>query len=706
MKNGHGREGGARIGVDVGGTFTDLVLEAMQEEGPRVFVHKVASTPSDQSQGVLSGMIEICRMAGIRPEDVALVVHGTTVATNITLEHTGAEVGMLTTRGFRDILHIARHKRPHNFSMQFDVPWQSKPLVRRRNRIPIRERILPPDGSIAEPLAEDEVRAAAALFKSRGIEAVIIAFLFSFLNDAHERRAAEIVREAMPEAYVCRSSEVIDVMREYERFSTTAMNAYVGPKTSFYLRGLETKMRQAGFSAELRIMQSNGGVATVETCAGKAVTILMSGPAGGVIGGRWAGEMSGERNLITIDIGGTSADISTIPGGEIRIMNPRDTSIGDYPVLAPMIDLATIGAGGGSIAYIDEGGAFRVGPRSAGADPGPACYGKGGKQPTVTDAQVVLGRLDADKLLGGDLKLDRSLAARAISEKLARPLGLSLEEAALGVLRVINSNMALAIRANSVARGHDPREFALMAFGGAGPLHGAALATEIAAREMIVPPAPGITAAIGLLVTDMRYEFTRSVLVLLDRAGEGDLARINEHIARLEASASAQLLADGVPRARQIFSRIAECRYQGQGFELRAAMPGEPLTFRTRDQVMANFHEAHRRDYGYAFEGSPVEVVTLRVIGSAAVEPLRWPELARAEGADAAAACLYSRPTVFDDGSRLDTPRYDRDRLLAGHVVPGPAIILQHNATTLVPPGHLARVERSGNLHVQRVRSA
>ncbi len=696
----------AKIGVDVGGTFTDLILETVLDGVPSVFVHKVPSTPSDQSQAVLKGIAEICGMAGVRPQDVTLVVHGTTVATNITLEHTGAEVGMLTTRGFRDILHIARHKRPHNFSMQFDVPWQSKPLVKRRNRIPISERILPPSGAVAVPLAEDEVAAAAELFKSRGIEAVIVGFLFSFLNDAHEKRAAEIVRAAMPDAYVCCSSEVVDVMREYERFSTTAMNAYVGPKTSFYLRNLERKLREAGFAAELRVMQSNGGVATVETCTEKAVTILMSGPAGGVIGGRWAGELSGEANIITIDIGGTSADISTIPGGEIKIMNPRDTYVGAYPVLAPMIDLATIGAGGGSIAYIDEGGAFRVGPRSAGADPGPVCYGKGGREPTVTDAQVVLGRLDADKLLGGDLKVDRALAAKAISETLAKPLKMSIEEAALGILRVINSNMALAIRANSVARGYDPRQFALMAFGGAGPLHGAALATEIAAREMIVPPAPGITAAIGLLVTDMRYEFTRSVLTLLNTANQSDLDRINTDIEKLEQLCRERLAADGVPQARQRFLRIAECRYQGQGFELRAAMPEEALSFRNRDLVIANFHESHRRDYGYAFEGSAVEVVTLRVVGSAPVEPLRWPSLKQAGGADIAQACLYRRPTVFDDGRTLDTPRYDRDRLLAGHVVPGPAIILQHNATTLIPPDYVARVDASSNIHVQRVRAA
>ncbi len=690
----------AKIGVDVGGTFTDLILETEVEGENRVYVHKVPSTPEDQSKGVLTGINEICRMGRVAPADVKMVVHGTTIATNITLEHNGADVGMLTTRGFRDILHIARHKRPHNFSMQFDVPWQSKPLVKRRNRIPISERILPPTGDVDTALAEDEVRAAAELFQTRGINAVVIAFLFSFLNNAHERRAKEIIQEMMPDAYVCCSSEVVDVIREYERFSTTAMNAYVGPKTAFYLRNLERSLKQEGFDAQLRIMQSNGGIGTVETCSEKAVTILTSGPAGGVIGGRWAGALSGIDNIITVDIGGTSADISTIPGGEIKIMNPRDTYVGAYPVLAPMIDLTTIGAGGGSIAYIDEGGAFRVGPRSAGADPGPVCYAEGGTEPTVTDAQVVLGRLDADKLLGGELTADRDLARQAIEDKIATPLGLSVEEAALGVIKIINNNMALAIRANSVARGLDPRNFALMPFGGAGPLHGVALARIVSAKEVIVPPAPGITAAVGLLVTDMQYEFTRSVLTILNDADQKALDNVNVHVEKLEQLCRERLLADGVPPEKHRFLKIAECRYQGQGFELRADMPSGPLTPENKDVVMENFHRQHRQDYGYAFEGSLVEIVTLRVVGVAEVKSLEWPKLAVANGAGVEAAYLFSRPTTFDGGQTLDTPRYDRGKLLAGHEVAGPAIIIQHNSTTLVPPGSAARVHESGNLHV------
>lgn len=689
----------AKIGVDVGGTFTDLILE----DGPgNVYVHKVPSTPDDQSVGVLTGIDEICKIAGISTEDVELIVHGTTVATNITIEHTGAEVGMLTTRGFRDILHIARHKRPYNFSLQFDVPWQSKPLVKRRNRIPITERLSAPEGTVETPLDEDEVRAAAELLKSRGVEAVIVCFLFAFLNNSHEQRAKAIVQEVMPDAFVSCSSDVVDVIREYERFSTTAMNAYVGPRTARYLQNLEATLGDRGIKAELRLMQSNGGISTVENCAERPVTILMSGPAGGVIGGRWCGGLSDERNIITVDIGGTSADISTIPDSRIKIMNPRDTYVGQHPVLAPMIDLTTIGAGGGSIAYLDSAGGFHVGPRSAGAHPGPVCYAEGGTEPTVTDAQVVLGRLDADQFLGGDLTIDPDLAHQAIEKKIAKPLGMSVEEAALGIIKIINSNMALAIRANSVARGFDPREFSLMPFGGAGPLHGVALAEIISAREVLVPPAPGINAAIGLLVTDIQYEFTRSVLSILNTADQSDIENINSHVDELVQQCRDSLTADGVPADQQRFHKIAECRYQGQGFELRADMPDEPLTLDNKQAVMDAFHDQHRQDYSYAFDNGVVEMMTLRVIGSAAIEPLQWPKLAKANGHAVSDALLYSRPTSFDGGEMADTPRYDRGKLLAGHELSGPAIVVQHNSTTVVPPGYDARVSRYGNLHISK----
>jgi len=693
-----------RVGVDVGGTFTDIVLEHSEagDGEQKVFVTKVPSTLHDQSEGVVKGVLQVCKLAGVEPGDIDMLFHGTTVATNMVIERNGAEVGMLTTRGFRDILHMGRHKRPHNFSLQFDVPWQSKPLVKRRNRIAITERVMPPDGAVEVGLDEDEVREAAELFKKRGLNAVIISFLFSFLNDAHEQRAKEIVKEVMPGAYICASSEVVNVIREYERFSSTAMNAYIGPKTARYLSNLENRLKENGVDAIVRIMQSNGGISTIENSSERPIGLLLSGPAGGVIGGRWTGGHCDTGNVITIDIGGTSADISVIQDGELRIKNPRDTEVASLPVLVPMIDIDAIGAGGGSIAYVDAGGAFRVGPRSAGATPGPACYGNGGTEPTVTDAQVALGRLDPAHFLGGDISIDPDLAVKAIEEKIAKPLGFTVTEAALGILKVINNNMALAINANSVAKGIDPRSFTLMGFGGAGPLHSVALGEIIGAKDVIAPLQPGITAAMGLLVTDLQYEYTRSVLAFLDTADEASFANINKIAGELMAEADAQLESDGIPKEARRFKKVMECRYVGQGFELRADMPDEPLSAGNVKVVIDNFFDIHKQQYGHAFRDQVTEAVTIRVVANAAVEQLRLPDLPKGGRANPKDAQLYIRKTVFDDGVEVDTPRYDRMKLLADDTVAGPALITQHNSTTLVPPGHTATVLGHGDMRIAR----
>lgn len=692
-----------RVGVDVGGTFTDIVLERAGEGVERsVVVTKVASTPHDQSEGVVQGVLNVCRMAGVEPGEIDAVLHGTTVATNLVIERGGAKVGMITTRGFRDIMHMGRHKRPHNFSLQFDVPWQSKPLVKRRDRLVVTERILPPDGRVDVPLSEDEVKEAAELFARRGMDAVIIGFLFSFLNSEHELRAKEIVSSILPDTYVCCSSEVVNTIREYERFSSTAMNAYIGPKTSAYLRRLEGRLSDAGVGGRIRIMQSNGGITTVEKSSDLPIGLLMSGPAGGVIGGRWTGENCGKSNIITIDIGGTSADIGVIQNGELRIKNPRDTEVGQLPVLVPMIDIDAIGAGGGSIAYLDPGGAFRVGPRSAGADPGPACYGKGGTEPTVTDAQVVLGRLDAEQFLGGDIEIDAGLSETAIREHIAEPLGLSLDDAALGVLKIVNNNMALAINANSMAKGVDPRDFTLMGFGGAGPLHAVSLAEAIHAKDIISPVQPGITAATGLLVTDLQYEYTHSLLAVLDGTDTADFETVNGALDSLMEQANQQLDADGIPREARRFQRVAECRYVGQGFELRASMPDGEISADNVGVIVDSFHDEHKKIYGHAFRDQACELITLRLVATVAVETLALPELGEGGRENPADALLYSRRTVFDDGDARDTPRFQREKLLAGDRVSGPAIVIQHNSTTIVPPGYTAQVMRFGDMLIGR----
>ena len=635
-------------------------------------------------------------------DEVETIAHGTTVATNITIEHNGAEVGFLTSKGFRDILHIGRHKRPMNFSLHFDVPWQSKPLAKRRNRIAVTERILPPTGKVLEPLSEAEVRTACALFRKRGIKSIAVGFMFSFLNDSHEQLAKKIVLEEIPDAYVTLSSEVANVVREYERFSTTAMNGYVGPKTSSYLRNLEQKVRDSGFPAKVRVIQSNGGISTIEGCSKRPISILMSGPAGGVIGGLSESALAETPNVITIDIGGTSADISTIPGGNFRIMNARDTFVAGHAVMTPMIDLITIGAGGGSIAYIDEAGGFNVGPRSAGADPGPACYNRGGVEPTVTDAQVVLGRMDADKFLGGDLPLFPELSHKAIKEKIADPLGISVTEAALGILKVINSNMALAIRSNSIARGLDPRDFSLMPFGGAGPFHGVALAEAVSAKDVLVPLAPGITAAMGLLSTDIQYEHTRSVITPLHAASQAELDKVNKVVESLMVAGANDLDGDAIPQDRRQYEVIAECRYHGQGFELRTPMPDGGLNLGNKKKLIDDFHAQHATDYGYAFDDSLVELYNVRVIARAAVSHLKLNKLPKGAQDQVRAAYLYSRETTFDDGVACETPRYDRTKLGADVIVSGPAILIQQNSTTLVPPGYVAKVLDHGSLRITR----
>jgi len=691
-----------RVGVDVGGTFTDIILENHDSDKNEVTVTKVSSTPHDQSEGVVKGVLQVCQLAGVKPSDIDMLYHGTTVATNMVIERDGAEVGMLTTRGFRDILHMARHKRPHNFSLQYEVPWQSKPLVKRRNRIPITERLMPPTGEIEVPMNEDEVRAAAELLKKRGINSIIIAFLFSFLNNDHEMRAKEIVSSIHPDAYIYTSSEVVNVIREYERFSSTAMNAYIGPKTARYLSNLENRLKKEGINSQVRIMQSNGGISTIENSSDRPIGLLLSGPAGGVIGARSTGEQNNISNIITIDIGGTSADISVIQNGDLRIKNPRDTEVASLPVLVPMLDIDAIGAGGGSIAYIDNGGAFRVGPKSAGAVPGPACYGNGGEHPTVTDAQVVLGRLDQEQFLGGDIVIKPELAEKAIKTHIADPLGMSVTEAALGILKIINNNMALAINSNSVAKGIDPRGFTLMGFGGAGPLHAVALAEMISAKNIISPSQPGITAALGLLVSDLKYEYTRSVLIPLNQASDNDLAQINLIVEDLKAEADQQLDQDNVPKDKRQYEYIMECRYLGQGFELRAKMPNEPLTTKNVQHVIDNFYDVHKQQYGHAFKDQITEAITVRVVASADVEKLQLNKLEKGGSKNPEYAHLYNRDTVFDDNKAVSTPRYDRGKLKSGDTISGPAVVTQHNSTTIIPPDYTATILEVGDILIEK----
>src|SRR3954469_2812735 len=551
------------VGVDIGGTFTDFML--YDTASGSVHVHKVPSTPHEPERAMVSGLAELCGMAGLATSDVTGVFHGTTIATNAVLEHEGAVAGMITSRGFRDIVHIGRHQRPLHYSVMQDIPWQARPIVLRRHRKVVSERVVPPTGEVHVPLDEEEVRAAARELRDEGVEAVAVCFLFSYLNPEHERRAAAIVREEMPAAFVTTSVDIVPQFREFERFTTATISAFVGPRTGSYLERLADGLDEQGIEGELHVMMSNGGVASVRSAAQRPVTLLLSGPAAGILGGQWAAGLAERRRLITFDMGGTSADIGIVTEDGIAEASARDTWIGGYPLLVPMLDVHTIGAGGGSIAYVDEGGAFRVGPRSAGAEPGPACYGHGGEEPTISDAHVVLGRLDPERFLGGRMKLDRDAAVAAVC-RLADELGLPLEEAAEGIVTIANSNMARAIRSRTIEKGHDPREFALVAFGGAGPLHAAEVAESLGIPEVLVPPYPGITSAAGLLTSDLKYDQMRTVFQL---QGSVDADRINRELDGLEAELRGWLARDGVGDADVSVIRALDCRYIGQGYELR-----------------------------------------------------------------------------------------------------------------------------------------
>ncbi len=681
------------IGVDVGGTFTDLVYCDM--ETGALAIHKVSTTPDDPSRAILQGVGELCAANGVEPGSIDYLLHGTTTATNAVLEHKGARTGMVTNKGFRDIVHIARHQRVEHYSIMQELPWQNRPLSPRRHRKVVRGRLAPPRGEELEPLNEEDVIAAARELKAEGVEAVAVCFLFSYLNPAHEDEARRILERELPGVFVTTSSSVSPQFREFERFTTAALCAFVGPKMRAYVGKLDASLREAGLSADLRIMASNGGVATPAMVAEKPVMTLLSGLAAGVLGGAWIGELSDRRKLITFDIGGTSADIGIVVDGRYAETDPRSTSIAGFPLLLPMIDIHTIGAGGGSIAYVDAGGAFRVGPRSAGAAPGPAAYGRGGAQPTVTDANVVLGRLDKDDFLGGGMKLDAEAAHRVI-EDLAGRLGLSKLEAAEGVLTVINSNMANAIRSRTVQKGLDPREFALVAFGGAGPLHGAEVARMLGIPEVVAPPYPGITSAMGLLTTDLKYDTIRTQFQV---SGKVDLSRLNADLAAMERQLSAQFAADHLDPSHFRFVRDGDLRYVGQGYELKIALPQGELTEAGLAEVWRLFHAAHKREYGHYFEQNPIEIVNVRVTGIGAMPKIR--KLKAPEGGSFAAARTRVGQCVFRVEGVLksfETTFYRRALLPVGETFHGPAIVLQMDSTTVVPPRWSALNDAAGNL--------
>jgi len=673
------------IGVDTGGTFTDIVCRV---PGAADRILKVPSTPADPSRAVLDGIARVLALAGGAAADVTRVVHGTTVATNAVLERKGARTGIITTAGFRDTLEIGRQIRTAIYDLEL-VPETPVFLAPGARRMEVRERVSAA-GEVVEPLDEADVARAADALVAEGCTAIAVCFLFSFLYSEHERRAAAIIAERHPQVTLSLSSEVDPAFREYERTVVTAFDAYVKPVLSRYLDRMGAQLAAAGVRAPLQVMQSRGGVSAASTATCRPVRLFLSGPAAGVIGGAGAGAAAGIGDVITVDIGGTSCDIALVSAGQ-PLVRPEGR-IDGYPVRAPMLDVNAIGSGGGSVAWIDAAGGLRVGPGSAGADPGPACYGRGGERPTVTDASVVLGILDPAYFAGGSVALDLEMAWRAIETVIAKPLGLTVPQAALGIHRVVNAQMAEGMRLVSIRQGFDPRDFALVALGGAGPVHALPLAEELAIATVVVPRHPGVLSAAGLLAAPVEHEVSLGFPRDLD---DTEVAALRAAYAELDGRCKALMDAEEVEAGRVCVSHAADVCYVGQSHYLQVAVAldaADPL-----DDLYRRFIDTHEKVFGYSTP-SPARLVNLRSIHQAGVGEAQAPTATAASPRPPG-----ERAVVLDDA---DAPRrvpvLDRAGLAPGTTLEGPAIIEQSDTTTVVHEGWWLRVLESGPLLLTR----
>lgn len=675
-----------RIGVDSGGTFTDVCL--FDEDSGEIEIWKVSSTPDDPSRGITTGVVEGLDQVGRTARDLSFLGHGTTVATNALIELRGVKTGLIVSDGFRDLLEIGRQKRPNLYDMHAEKP---EPLVTRDLRRQVPER-LRHDGSVELPLDEAALRAELRDLAGQDVKAVAVCFLYGFLNTEHEALARRIIAEELPGVFVAASHEVAPEFREFERLSTTVVNAYLGPVMQRYITRLKENLAAIGLEIEPQLTQSNGGVIGFDTAANLPVRTVLSGPSTGVVAAQAIGRMSGFENIITFDVGGTSSDVALLQNGVCALTGEAD--VHGYPIKAPMLDIHTVGAGGGSIAHVDTGGLLKVGPRSAGAHPGPVCYGLGNTEPTVTDANIVLQTLNPVEILGGRMKVRRDLAVEAV-QRLADRLGLGVMETAQGIVSVVTANMAKAIRVISVQRGHDPRDYALMAFGGAGPLHAARLARELDMGTVIVPLTPGTLCALGLLLTDLRADFALSRLMPLDAAA---LTPVETGFADLGAQAAAWFAQEKIPADRQVMTRTADMRYMGQNYELSVAVPAGPITEATFKALEAGFEAAHRQRYGFIAEGEAIQLVTLRLEAAGIVNKATFrPQ--EPEGPDAAQAQIATRDVWLPEaGGFVPCPVYARDRLRCGNVIEGPAIVEQMDTTTVILPGMTGTVDPTLNL--------
>lgn len=679
-----------KIGVDVGGTFTDVCM--FNQETGEVNVYKLPSTPWDPSEAIGTGIQEILALYQVSPAAVSNLVHGTTVATNAALERKGAKTAIITTKGFRDLIELARQTRASLYDTQVEKPV---PIVYRKMRREVEERVQA-DGTIFQPLDIAQVERMVDELKTQGTQAYAVCLLHAYINPLHEQQIKQVIQKRHPEAYVSISSEVLPEIREYERMTTTALNSYIGPKVGMYARQFQQRVKDMGMELTPYINQSNGGLMSIETTYQNPIRTALSGPAAGVSGANYITKLAGVENIITFDMGGTSTDVSLIEHYSPKLTTSK--AIAEFPVKVPMTDVTAVGAGGGSIAWIDNGGMLKVGPESAGAYPGPIAYSRGGDQPTVTDANVVLHRLNPKTILGGRMKIDEEAAFRAIEEKLAKPLGMSALDAARGIITVVNSNMARAIRVVSVERGYDPREFVVVAFGGAGALHAVNVAKDLGIHQVMIPCNPGILCAVGLLVSDIRCDYVKTNIS--DFVPE-NLARMNDNFRELSEKGDAWLDTENIDAEHKQIVRHADMRYFGQNFELSIEIPYEKITPENMDAIRGLFHRAHKREYGYCNEGALVQIVNYRVTALGKVQTIQLAEHPL-EGPDASAALSGQREVYFEEaGDYVDTRIYDRDKIKAGNEIQGPAIIEQMDSTIVVPPGHTARADQYLNLMIR-----
>lgn len=678
-----------RIGIDSGGTFTDVCL--FNEETGELRIWKVPSTPKDPSQGIVAGTKEALEQVNSSPDELSYFGHGTTVATNALIEHKGAKTALYVTNGFRDLLEIGRQKRPSLYDIFEDKP---EPLVPRNLRFEVNERILH-NGDVEIPFDEFAFREKLVDLKNSDVESIAVCFIYGFLNEDHEIKAKSILEEEFPDCFISISHEVAPEFREFERLTTTVVNAYLGPVMDRYIQKLEKRLRDSGLRISPKLTQSNGGVIGFSTASKLPVRTVLSGPSTGVVAAQNIGNQIGIKNIITFDVGGTSSDVALLKDGLCGLATQSDVQ--GYPIKAPMLDIHTVGAGGGSIAYVDSGGLLKVGPESAGANPGPVCYGLGNQKPTVTDANIALGTLNPSEILGGRMKVRKSLAVNSI-EKLSNDLGLSTMETAQGIISVLTANMAKAIRVISVQRGYDPRDYALMAFGGAGPLHAARLARELDMEKIIIPLTPGTLCATGLLLTDLRADFAVSRLVPLNENSIDDFISGFEE---LSCKAKEWFEDEKISPENRKINKTLDVRYSGQNYELPVTLNENEYSEETLELVRKRFEDVHYQRFGFISPETEIQVVTLRLEATGVV-PKATTKEEEYEGEDASLAISGMRDVWFpESGGNVMCNIYDRSKLRPGNVINGPAIIDQMDTTTVLLPDMRAEVHPSGTIIVE-----